>query len=369
MPEHIVFGLKSSEIVYLCVLICIPFIIAQECFFCVSILFVCVYVANYVYKKKTARSIDVIGQGIFITGCDSGFGFGLAKRLDSMGFTVFAGCLQENSDGANTLKSSTTGRLHVIQLDVTKDKSVEEAVKFVKKTDLKTHCGLWAVVNNAGIQVVGEVEFCTMDIYHKVAEVNMFGMVRMTKAFLPLIRKTKGRIINVTSVKGRLSVPFNAAYNITKFGGETFSDILRLEMRKFGVKVIIVEPSHFAGITGILNPQNLSRLQKEIESMWNDADEEVRNTYGREYYDVLCKVLEECKPEGCPTVDPVTEAFVDAITAFNPQYRYLIKGGSGWFDVYYVLALLSSYLPTSVMDYLSDRSFLGGMPKIRALQK
>ena len=80
----------------------------------------------------------------------------------------------------------------------------------------------------------------------------------------------------------------------------------------------------------------LSRLQREIESMWNDADEEVRNTYGREYYDVLGKGLEECKPEGCLTVDPVNEAFVDAITAYNPQYRYLVKGGSGLFDVYYV---------------------------------
>jgi len=72
-----------------------------------------------------------------------------------------------------------------------------------------------------------------------------------------LWRPFTGRIINVTSVKGRLAVPFNAAYNITKYGGETFSDILRLEMRKFGVKVIIVEPSHFAGITGILNPENV----------------------------------------------------------------------------------------------------------------
>ena len=80
----------------------------------------------------------------------------------------------------------------------------------------------------------------------------------------------------------------------------------------------------------------LSQLQREIESMWNDADEEVRNTYGREYYDVLGKGLEECKPEGCLTVDPVNEAFVDAITAYNPQYRYLVKGGSGLFDVYYV---------------------------------
>lgn len=81
--------------------------------------------------------------------------------------------------------------------------------------------------------------------------------------------------------------------------------------------------------------------------MWNDADEEVRNTYGREYYDVLSKGLEECKPEGCPTVDPVTEAFVDAITAFNPQYRYLVKGGSGLFDVYYVSIKLKQKVPLS----------------------
>jgi NAD(P)-dependent dehydrogenase (short-subunit alcohol dehydrogenase family) len=70
---------------------------------------------------------------------------------------------------------------------------------YFKSPFLLLFLGLWAVVNNAGIQVVGEVEFCTMDIYHKVAEVNMFGMVRMTKAFLPLIRKNKGTILLIIS--------------------------------------------------------------------------------------------------------------------------------------------------------------------------
>jgi len=105
--------------------------------------------------------------------------------------------------------------------------------------------GLYAVVNNAGLNFLGDIELTTMAQFKKVSDINMLGPVHITKAFLPQLRQQKGRIINVTSVKGRLALPYNSAYTMTKFGLEAFSTILRMEVAKWGIKVSIIEPSNF----------------------------------------------------------------------------------------------------------------------------
>ena len=107
----------------------------------------------------------------------------------------------------------------------------------------------------------------------KIANVNLWGVVRVTKSFLPLIRKGQGRVVNVASVLGRHPVLFAGAYCITKFGVEAFSDVLRLEMDRFNVKVSIIEPGNFMAATGILD---ISR------KWWDQLDESVRKDYGVE---------------------------------------------------------------------------------------
>ncbi|NWX86811.1 BDH protein, partial [Nothoprocta ornata] len=105
--------------------------------------------------------------------------------------------------------------------------------------------GLWGLVNNAGISTFGEVEFTSLDKYKEVAEINLWGTVRVTKAFLPLIRRAKGRVVNVASMLGRMASPSRSCYCISKFGVEAFSDCLRQEMYRWGVRVILIEPSNF----------------------------------------------------------------------------------------------------------------------------
>lgn len=270
---------------------------------------------------------------------------------------MFAGCLNSNGKEAGELARSCSNLLHVVQLDVTKEDQITAAKAYVETVHKNTGCGLWALVNNAGIDCFGDIEFCPMELYRRVADVNLFGMVHVTKTFLPMIRKSKGRVINNTSVKGRLSLPRISVYGITKYGGENFSDCLRLEMRKFGVKVVVVEPGEFGGVTGILSGSNLKRLQDDKETMWKKADPDVKQVYGQKYLESQFSGLERSADTSYRTTTPVIDAFEDAVTLENPRTRYLVDGGQGLFDKYCLYARLNSYLPTAWMDFLVDRWF------------
>ncbi|KFV88566.1 hypothetical protein N308_11763, partial [Struthio camelus australis] len=186
-------------------------------------------------------------KAVLITGCDKGFGHALAKRLHAKGFTVFAGCLlaDEKGDGARELKSMESDRMKVLQINVCSDQEVAQAVDFVKRNLKEPEKGLWGLVNNAGVSTFGEVEFTSLDKYKEVAEINLWGTVRVTKAFLPLIRRAKGRVVNVASMLGRMVSPSRSCYCVSKFGVEAFSDCLRQEMYRWGVRVILIEPSNF----------------------------------------------------------------------------------------------------------------------------
>ena len=129
----------------------------------------------------------------------TGFGHHLAKQLGNKGIKVFAGCLDSHGEGASKLKQ-VSSCIHPVQLDVTSDEQVQGALRYVKEEIEKTGVELWGLVNNAGIMTMGEAEFCTMDIFYRTAEVNQFGPVRMTKAFLPLLRKSKGNAIYFVGV-------------------------------------------------------------------------------------------------------------------------------------------------------------------------
>lgn len=142
--------------------------------------------------------------------------------------------------------------------------------------------GLWAVVNNAGILFPGLIEWQTVEEMTKVVDVNVWGMVSITKAFLPLLKGTKGRVVNVASCLGRVSFPGGAAYCISKFGVQAFSDALRCEMLRFGVTVHIIEPGFFR--TNITDPK---RFTQHIETLWKNLDANTKESYGTAFYEKL----------------------------------------------------------------------------------
>lgn len=139
------------------------------------------------------------GRAVLITGCDTGFGHQLCYKLDSYGFHVFAGLLSTESESAQRLRQNCSNRLRVLKLDVTKVEDVTLAVKQIEDSCLQ----LWALVNNAGIAHYALIEMGNdVQVLEKIFAVNVFGLVRVTKHCLPLLRKSRGRVVNMSSVAG-----------------------------------------------------------------------------------------------------------------------------------------------------------------------
>ncbi|XP_013383713.1 D-beta-hydroxybutyrate dehydrogenase, mitochondrial-like isoform X1 [Lingula anatina] len=299
-------------------------------------------------KDRAARRVDYGNKAVLVTGCDTGLGHELVKRLDVRGLTLFAGCLSESSQGAMKLKEVCSDNVHVLQLDITKDEEVNAAFNFVSKTCNATGKKFWAVVNNAGVNPLGAVEITPLDGYQACMDINLYGMIRISKAFLPLIRKSKGRIVNVTSVKGLVVYPLESVYSCSKFAAECFSDCLRREMTSFGVDVVIVEPGHFGGATAIVD---IEKIRPQMIEQWESMSTELKEAYPKDK--TVSNVLNFIGGDatGSATdVTPVIDAFEDALLSVVPRDRYLIGGSTSLVDKYKLMAILGPLLPGWIMD-------------------
>ncbi|XP_043926581.1 D-beta-hydroxybutyrate dehydrogenase, mitochondrial-like [Protopterus annectens] len=289
-------------------------------------------------------SIQIDGKAVLITGCDTGFGFALAKHLHALGFTVFAGCLlkNQNGNGAKQLEAMKSNRMKVLQLDVTSDEQVSQALQFVRKNLEDPDKDLWCIVNNAGIITYGEVEFTSLRKYKEVAEVNLWGTVRVTKAFLPLIRRSKGRIVNIASMAGRFSLYLWSAYAMSKFGVVAFSDALRNEMHHWGVKVILIEPGMFAAATNLLTHDRIQTLAEEI---WSEVSDAVCEDYGKPYLDKQMHAVNDMCSSGTKDMSPVITDITDAVTSRFPYTRYNPMDAYWWIKLQ-----LFTHLPAAFTD-------------------
>ena len=173
---------------------------------------------------------------VFITGASTGIGKTCALYLDRIGFHVFAG-VRKNIDGA-ALKQESSDRLQTIIIDVVDPDSIQAAVSEVTRL---TKNQLFGLINNAGIAFGGPLEILPIQEVQNLFEVNVVGVLAVTKAFLPLLRQSRGRIINMGSTSGLLALPCLSTYAASKFALEAISDSLRVELSPFGVSVIIIE--------------------------------------------------------------------------------------------------------------------------------
>ncbi|CAG5126705.1 unnamed protein product [Candidula unifasciata] len=304
------------------------------------------------WSTLPAPRVDPTGKAVFITGCDSGFGHELAERLDKMGYHVFAGCLAPDREGARSLKESTSDRLKIVTIDVTDDFQVSQAVNFVKQNIGDNQ--LWAVVNNAGVAVFCEIEWCSVQEFQKIMDVNVFGIVRVTKAFLPLLRQSEGRVVNIASLAGRFTLPAFAAYSMSKKACIAFSDALRQEMKKFNISVVTVEPGLYK--TPITHENYLIDHNRKS---WAETPTDVREDYGEEYFDVFLKQVALSLRQARPKVQEVVDNMVEAVCSKNPHYRYVPY----W--RFRLRAFIISSLPTSISDKLFARSFKMSEPEAR----
>lgn len=276
----------------------------------------------FVYSILPASHLPVGNKAVLVTGCDSGFGHALVKKLDSIGMRVFAGCLFANGPGAIELQNTCSNRLKIVQLDVTKSDEIETAVEVVKQS-VDPEEGLWGLVNNAGVFYIADIEMTSEKVFRQILDINLFGMVRITKAFLPLVRKAKGRVVNMSSLAGRVPLECMGAYCVTKSAIETYSDVLRLEMKKWDILVSIIEPSGFK--TAAMSEQNIRDRREEV---WKYMDEPTKLTYGREYLDKMYSSFENTTLR-CPTdLTPVIRAIRSGLLSKRPREKYPIGRGA-----------------------------------------
>ncbi|NWW76163.1 RDH7 dehydrogenase, partial [Climacteris rufus] len=277
----------------------------------------------------------LLEKHVLITGCDTGFGNLLARQLDARGLRVLAACLTES--GAAQLRAATSDRLQTVLLDVTSSKSIADVTAWVRER--VGDQGLWGLVNNAGIGApVGPNEWLTKEEFVKVLDVNLLGLVEVTLSLLPLLRRARGRVVNVASVMGRVSC-IGGGYCISKFGVEALGLV---EMRPFGVQVSIIEPGGFQ--TGLTDP---APLVKGFVRLWDRLPAEAQAAYGRHYAEKYAKSSTLVHRLSSSSLSPVTDAMTRALLSRCPRSRYAV----GWDARFFFLPL--SYCPA----WLSDSIF------------
>ena len=312
--------------------------------------------------------LDTTHKAIIVTGCDTGFGHKTALRLNQEGFFVFACCLNSESEGAKKLTKNAhmKDRMKVIQVDVTKEKDVIKAravVDEVISSDKNNITELYAIVNNAGILINSGLEWAaapSVDDYSKMMEVNFFGVVRMTRMFLPLIRKSKGRVVNVASQAARTSTTGFVGYSCSKAAVAKFTEGLWCELLPYGVKAISIEP--FFVKTEIINLENNTKTMK---NSWNAADEEVKDFYGqRGYQSVLKYVRFIISDPGIvnPRQEDCSDAIADAILSPEPNPVYEVMPWKHWIPFYVMNTL--PWQPLIYARILLERVLLAKSPEL-----
>ncbi|XP_004557740.1 retinol dehydrogenase 7 [Maylandia zebra] len=288
---------------------------------------------------RDSYKVDGFSQKhVLITGCDSGFGNLLAKQLDRKGFQVMAACLTEK--GAADLAAAASPRLKAFLLDVTDSASIRKAVESVSREVGER--GLWGLVNNAGRSTpIGPTEWMKLEDFTKVLDVNLLGVVDVTLQFLPLLKKARGRVVNVASILGRLSLT-GGGYCLSKWGVEAFSDSLRREMQHFGINVSIIEPGFFK-----TNVTRIDLIDANLRRLWSRLPQDVKDSYGATYFDEYVKAQTFSMGLLCsPDISKVTRCMEHALTARFPRTRY----AAGWDAKLFWIPL--SYLPSFIADFI-----------------
>src|SRR3990167_772532 len=272
------------------------------------------------------------GKTVVISGASTGIGAACAWHLDRLGFTVLAG-VRRMEDG-EALKAQASTRLQPIILDVTDTRSIEQARQVV--AERVGARGLAGLVNNAGIAVVGPLEAVPIADLRRQFGVNVIGQVAVAQAFLPLLRKGRGRIVNMGSIAGRAAMPVMGPYSASKFALEALTDALRLEVQQWGIQVSIVEP-------GAIATPIWTKSGTKAEELETTTSDELKTLYAGVIAGVRARVAEAAARAIPP--DAVAQAVEHALTSASPNTRYLV-GSDAKFR-----ALLIKLLP----DRWSDR--------------
>jgi NAD(P)-dependent dehydrogenase (short-subunit alcohol dehydrogenase family) len=249
-----------------------------------------------------------MGKGvILVTGASSGIGRACALRFAELGYRVLAGVRKE-ADG-EALRNEGPKGIDPVSLDVTRAESIAEAVTAVGDQPLA------GLINNAGVATMGPLELVPVDAWRRQFEVNVIGLVAVTRACIPLLRRGPGRIVNVGSVAGRSALPGSGPYDSTKFAVEAITDVLRMELHPWRIAVSVIE-------AGAVATAIWEKTLREVDDLCRQTPPE-----RLELYRGLMATLRREASEAGRTAVPagaVVKAVEHALTARRPRPRYLV---------------------------------------------
>jgi NAD(P)-dependent dehydrogenase (short-subunit alcohol dehydrogenase family) len=268
---------------------------------------------------------------VVVTGASTGIGEATATQLAKLGFDVLAGVRKD--EDAERLRGAG---LRPLKLDVTDAGSIEAARGELGDAPLA------GLVNNAGIAVSGPVEFIPLDELRRQLEVNLIGQIAVIQALLPALRRGRGRIVNVSSIGGRVALPLIGPYAASKFALEAISDSLRRELGRQDVDVVVVEPG---GVKTPIWQKGNAEADRLLAQMPPEAEE----LYGG-LAEALRKQTVKIEQERGMEPEAVAEVVGAALTARRPRTRYLVGRDAK------LRARMAAVLPDRAMDSLIGRA-------------
>lgn len=272
--------------------------------------------AHCLVPSLAAESVEP--KAVLITGATTGIGRVTAEQLASKGYFVYAGARKQTDiDALNKIEN-----VMAVRLDVTVQDEINAAVEQIRKEGR----GLWGLVNNAGVNVVGPlIEFSDED-FDFLFDVNVRGVFSVTKAFAPLLIESQGRIVNISSVSGIGTGSAYGPYSMTKHAIEAFTDALAEEMEGVGVSVAAVEPGNYSSAIGLTRCKRmLAKADAAASQYWAEMM--------KEHIDYCKDRVAPGYKSTAPEPFAVAEAIEQALFSESPRKRYLVvpnRGTAGW---------------------------------------
>lgn len=268
-----------------------------------------------------------------MTGASTGIGRACARELSERGFRVFAGVRKE--EDAESVRGDG---LEAVMLDVTDADAIARARETIDR-ELGDQ-PLAGIVNNAGVGVGGPMETLDIDDLRQQFEINTIAPVAVAQAFIPRLRRSRGRIVNMSSIGGRIGQPFLGPYSGSKFALEAISDAMRCELMPWGIHIALIEPGN---VSTPIWDKGMARLDEVRAS----ATPETRELYGRNI-DRMEKLLKLADKRGVPP-EKVARSVVHAMTSSRPRTRYLVGADAR------MQLVIDRALPTRVTDRLFSK--------------
>jgi NAD(P)-dependent dehydrogenase (short-subunit alcohol dehydrogenase family) len=251
---------------------------------------------------------DQSKRWVLVTGASGGIGQAIGQVLAAAGFGVIAG----SRAAPDALATGGPTQVRTLALDLTSEASVRAAVD---KTHEITAGALFALVNNAGIALPGAFELSSLADARRQIETNVYGTLSLTHALLPSLRANRGRLVVVTSVVGRLAMPFNAVHCGTKHFLEGMFSSLRIELRRTGVHTVIIEP-------GTIHTPMIEKFSAAAERALTQVPPELDAMYGRPLRSMVARMQRHIATGSPPEV--VAEAVLRALSAPQPRSHYAV---------------------------------------------